>query len=113
MQRYNTIHVCFRAGIEGVPQKTVKVAGQLQGGRPVLHSSRIGGLFSQDNNTQIVSLVLFVFPQWGIKNPQENSQTLWHPSSSISSMSVCYECSINPEEKKLLLVLLLFWGQSA
>lgn len=24
MQRYNTVYVCFRAGIEGIPQKTAK-----------------------------------------------------------------------------------------
>lgn len=67
MQRYNTVHVCCRAGIENIPQKTVK--GGWSAVRRSSHAAFITcrGFYWQDNNTQIIKFVLFLFLQGGIK----------------------------------------------
>lgn len=66
MQHYNTVHVCFRAGIKSIPQKTVK--GGWSAARRSSHAAFItpGGFYWQGNNTQIVNFVLFVFLQGGV-----------------------------------------------
>lgn len=63
MQRYNTVYVCFRTGIEGIPQTTEK-----GGWSAAQRSSRAAFItwrvfLAGKNNTQIVSFVLFVFLQ--------------------------------------------------
>lgn len=62
MQYYNTVNVCFRAGIEGIPQKTAK--GDWPAARRSSQAAFITEGFSRrKNNTQIVSFVLFIFLQ--------------------------------------------------
>lgn len=83
MQHYNTVYACFCAGIEGIPQTTAK-----GGWSAARRSSRAAFItwrvFSRrKNNTQIVSFVLFVFLQWGIKSTENFTNPVVPPSSMI------------------------------
>lgn len=115
MQRYNTVHVCIRAGIKSIPQKTVK--GGWSAARRSSHAAFItpGGFYWQGNNTQIVNFVLFVFLQGGV-----TTQGRTHKPHSPPPQSMILVCPhglnaaliLRGRGGNLLMVNLLLWGHS-